>query len=61
MEEGEEEQSRGGMGEGEEEMEDEEVEEEDGWWDGEEAKTLEEEARDRNITDLFDPALLGEA
>ena len=27
---------------------------------GEEAKTLEEEARERNITDLFDPLLLGE-
>ena len=45
-------------------MEDEEVEEEeeeDEWWDGEEAKTLEEEACDRNVTDLFDPTLLGEA
>ena len=45
-----------GNGECEEEMEE---EEEEGWWEGEEAKTLEEEARDRNITNLFDPELLG--
>lgn len=38
----------------------EEGEEEEEWWVGEEAKTLEEEARERNITDLFDPLLLGE-
>ena len=33
--------------------------ESEGWWEGEEAKTLEEEARDKGITNLFDPALLG--
>ena len=32
---------------------------EGGWWDGEDAKTLEEEAREKNITNLFDPELLG--
>ncbi|CAI8023901.1 Werner syndrome ATP-dependent helicase [Geodia barretti] len=39
----------------------EEDEEEEGeeWWDGEAAKTLEEEAKDKGITNLFDPALLG--
>ena len=31
----------------------------EGWWEGEETKTLEEEAHERGITDLFDPALLG--
>ena len=38
----------------------EEEEDEEGWWVGEMAsKTLEEEAQERNITDLFDPDLLG--
>lgn len=39
--------------------EEEEEEAEEGWWVGEMAKTLEEEAQERNITDLFDPDLLG--
>ena len=41
----------------------EEDEEEEGeeWWDGEAAKTLEEEAKDKGITNLFDPALLGQS
>ena len=34
-------------------------EDNEGWWEGEEAKTLEEEALDKNITDLFNPELLG--
>lgn len=42
------------------EEEENEDEGEEGWWEGEEAKTLEEEARDKNITDLFNPDLLGE-
>ena len=33
----------------------------EGWWEGEVAKTLEEEAKDKGITDLFDPALLGQS
>ena len=43
----------------EEEEEEEGERESEGWWEGEEAKTLEEEARDKGITNLFDPALLG--
>ena len=38
----------------------EEEEEEEGWWEGEVAKTLEEEAKDKGITNLFDPDLLGQ-
>ena len=45
----------------EEEEEEEKEEEEEGeeWWEGVETTTIEDEARERNITDLFDPSLLG--
>ena len=53
-------EENGGIEEEEGEEEEEEGEGE-GWWEGEVAKTLEEEAKDKGITDLFDPALLGQS